>query len=287
MKPKVLVVMPVRDEEKLVRYALNSLVKQTVKPDLMLLVDDGSTDKTPRILKSYARKYEWIRYLRLERAGGRNVGAAVARALILGVMYAIDILGFEWEYLLKVDADTIYERDYILKLLGKFNERERLGVASGVTINESVNPEHARGPGLMLRKIVWDQVRLKPIIGWDSYIVFKAQMLGWETGSFKGIKMYTLRKTSASEGDIARGKYKQGYASGLLGYTLPIALGRSLKLSVTYRNFRIFPNFMAGYISAKVGGSDIVEAELKQWVKRTQCLRLINILTLRRLSLVS
>jgi len=275
--------MPARNEEELVGYALASLANQSVKPSLALLIDDSSTDKTPQILRSFALRYRWAKYLRIERPGGRNVGAAVARALIIGVKYATEVLSLKWDFLLKIDADTVYEKNYIAKLLEKFMRNKHLGVASGVTVNEPVNPEHARGPGLMIRRIVWEQVNLKPIIGWDSYIVFKAQMLGWETRSFNDVKMFVLRKTGVSEGSITRGKYKQGYASSILGYPLITAFGRSLRLATIYRSVKIVPYFMAGYFSAKLSKVDLVEKELKSWITRKQYSRVLKALFLRRI----
>lgn len=54
--PKITVVMPIFNSEKFLRKALESVFKQTEKDWELLLVDDGSTDKTPGILLEYKDK---------------------------------------------------------------------------------------------------------------------------------------------------------------------------------------------------------------------------------------
>jgi glycosyltransferase involved in cell wall biosynthesis len=44
-----------------VESALNSVMEQTRQPDRIIVVDDGSTDATPQILKLWGRKIEYIR----------------------------------------------------------------------------------------------------------------------------------------------------------------------------------------------------------------------------------
>jgi len=40
------------------------LVSQTLRPLLWVIVDGGSTDRTPEIITEAAQKYEWINFLR-------------------------------------------------------------------------------------------------------------------------------------------------------------------------------------------------------------------------------
>ncbi|MGH9678804.1 MAG: glycosyltransferase family 2 protein, partial [Candidatus Acidiferrales bacterium] len=48
-------VTPVRDEERYIGGMIDSLLKQSVLPKRWIIVDDGSTDKTPEIVEGYAR----------------------------------------------------------------------------------------------------------------------------------------------------------------------------------------------------------------------------------------
>ena len=56
-----LLVSPCRNEAAYMRITLDSVVNQTVQPDLWVIVDDGSTDETPDILSDYAEKYPFIK----------------------------------------------------------------------------------------------------------------------------------------------------------------------------------------------------------------------------------
>jgi biofilm PGA synthesis N-glycosyltransferase PgaC len=56
-----LVVSPGRNESNYMRRTLDSIIAQTVRPALWVIVDDGSTDDTPRILAEYTARHDWIR----------------------------------------------------------------------------------------------------------------------------------------------------------------------------------------------------------------------------------
>ncbi len=45
-----------RNSKKDIENAINSLVKQTIKPKYMIVIDDGSTDSTPSILINLQKK---------------------------------------------------------------------------------------------------------------------------------------------------------------------------------------------------------------------------------------
>ena len=46
MQPKYVVITPVRDEENYIRFTIQSMINQTLRPQEWIIVDDGSTDKT-------------------------------------------------------------------------------------------------------------------------------------------------------------------------------------------------------------------------------------------------
>ena len=51
MKGKYCLISPCRDEEDYMRRTLESVINQSRKPDLWVIVDDGSSDSTPQILE--------------------------------------------------------------------------------------------------------------------------------------------------------------------------------------------------------------------------------------------
>ena len=81
MKPRISVVMPVWNGEAYLREAIDSILFQTFTDFELIIVDDGSTDGTAKILASYhdAR----LRVFRLDHAGivvALNFGIAQAKA---------------------------------------------------------------------------------------------------------------------------------------------------------------------------------------------------------------
>lgn len=74
----VSVVIPTYNRVGLLRQTIDSVLAQTHRPLEVIVVDDGSTDETPSLLRAYGDR---IRSLRQENRGGtasRNVGTALA-----------------------------------------------------------------------------------------------------------------------------------------------------------------------------------------------------------------
>lgn len=92
--PTVSVVMPVYNREKLVPRAIESILNQTYKDFEFIIVDDGSTDKTPQILKDYAAYDKRIRIITNFSNRGipfaRNRGINAARGKYIATMDSDD-----------------------------------------------------------------------------------------------------------------------------------------------------------------------------------------------------
>ena len=68
---KLIVLMSTYNGEKYIRDQLDSLLKQTLRPDLIYIRDDGSKDDTITILEEYASEHPFIKYY-----NGKNKGPA-------------------------------------------------------------------------------------------------------------------------------------------------------------------------------------------------------------------
>jgi glycosyltransferase involved in cell wall biosynthesis len=89
--PLVSVIMPVYNGERFLREALESIRHQNYEPLEIIVVDDGSTDNTAKIIASYGN---WIRYVRQENAGpaaARNRGLALAGGKLVAFLDADDL----------------------------------------------------------------------------------------------------------------------------------------------------------------------------------------------------
>lgn len=92
--PQVSVVMPVRDGAAFVEAAVRSILVQTLGDIELVVIDDGSTDRTPEILSSLAARDARLRLVRTAPRGivaALNAGLAAARSEIVARMDADDI----------------------------------------------------------------------------------------------------------------------------------------------------------------------------------------------------
>lgn len=93
--PTVSVIMPVYNGEKLVREAIDSVLRQTLRDLELVIIDDGSTDTSADIAASIAQKDPRVRVIR----NGSNLG--VAQSLNKGLEAA------RGELIARADADDI------------------------------------------------------------------------------------------------------------------------------------------------------------------------------------
>ena len=79
MEGKITVIIPVYNVEKYLDSCLKSVVNQTVPFDEVIVVNDGSTDKSQSICEHYAFHYPYIKLIHQENMGlskARNRNAA-------------------------------------------------------------------------------------------------------------------------------------------------------------------------------------------------------------------
>jgi glycosyltransferase involved in cell wall biosynthesis len=95
MTPRVTVLMPVFNREEFVGQAIQSVVDQDFGDFELLIVDDGSTDRTPEVLRGWAERDGRIVVI----TAPRNLG--IAEAPNLGMRHA------RTEYVARFDSDDL------------------------------------------------------------------------------------------------------------------------------------------------------------------------------------
>lgn len=98
-------IVPVYNTNKYLKKCLDSLIKQTFKDFEIIVVNDGSTDKSLEIIEEYKNKYVNIKLI-----NQNNQGLSVARNN--GILKATG------KYILFIDSDDYIEKD-LLKMLDK------------------------------------------------------------------------------------------------------------------------------------------------------------------------
>lgn len=95
---KLSVCITVFNEEKSISDLINSLLKQTKKPDEIIVVDGGSSDKTIDIIKHFKRKNKKIKFLtkKCSRSKGRNLSVELANNEIIAMTDAGCVAKKNW-----------------------------------------------------------------------------------------------------------------------------------------------------------------------------------------------
>jgi len=126
-RPKVTVLMSVYNGAKYIREAIDSILNQTFKDFEFLIIDDGSTDSSAEIIRSYSDPR--IRLIRNEK----NIG--LTRSLNKGLKLATG------QYIARMDADDI-SLPCRLETQGRFlDEHPRVGLISSSYIKINVAGE--------------------------------------------------------------------------------------------------------------------------------------------------
>ena len=93
--PYLSLVIPAYNEQENVPTLLervSAALAQTGRPFEVVIVDDGSTDDTPRLLAEAMQRYPWLRVLRMARNGGQSAafeaGFEVARGQVIATIDA-------------------------------------------------------------------------------------------------------------------------------------------------------------------------------------------------------
>lgn len=205
---RYVLISPVKDEEKYVEATLQSVAAQTVKPYRWVIVDDGSRDSTPEILRRYAETYDWIQVVRAERGAARQPGSGVIRAFTVGYdLVAAD----DFDFVVKLDCDLDIPPDYFERLCGKFLQDESLGIASGIYLEQwngswvpIVMPAyHAAGAAKMIRKKCYSDIGgFVPARGWDTVDEIRAVNKGWKTRHFEELPFRHLKNEGSGIGSV-------------------------------------------------------------------------------------
>ncbi len=101
---EISVIIPVYNSEKYIVKCLDSLKAQSMKEIEVIIINDGSTDRTKDLIEEYQNAHQ----LKIRLYSRENAGQAAARNF--GVLQA------EGRYIAFMDSDDYVERDYLQQL---------------------------------------------------------------------------------------------------------------------------------------------------------------------------
>jgi len=125
---KYVLISPCRDEAKYMRYTLDSVIAQSIRPAKWIIVNDGSSDSSPQILAEYSSKYDWIEVVTRGDRGRRLVGPGVIDAFYAGYEA---INPDDYDFLCKLDLDLRLPPRYFEILMDRMIANPRIATCSG------------------------------------------------------------------------------------------------------------------------------------------------------------
>ncbi len=267
---KFLIIIPAHNEEKNILYCLKSLENQTYKDFKVVVVNDGSTDKTQRKAEMFVTEplsqSPFIIYNLAESE--HEPGAKVVRTFNKGLeLQSLD----SFDIICKFDADVIFPENYLEEVAKVYQENPKAGMVSGlVRIKKSVldyslafdfdeekskwkfenisSPQHVRGPIKSYRKECFLAMNgLRPVLGWDNIDSMLAKMHGYEVVTIKNLWVKHIRPTAY--------KYKNQKAEKLgayfynIGLNTPLTLISAMKVAMKDHSFYEFRTIMKSFFS--------------------------------------
>ena len=123
-EPRVSVVVPAYNSERYLGEALRSVLSQTRAPSELIMVDDGSSDGTASVARSFG---DDVRYVRQPNGG---IGSARNRGVELA----------SGEHIAFLDADDLWEPGKLQRQLAALEEGPQLDMVFG-HVRQFVSPE--------------------------------------------------------------------------------------------------------------------------------------------------
>ena len=225
---RYVLISPCRDEADYMCETLETVIAQSIRPAKWVIIDDGSTDRTPEILAEYAAQHDWIEVVTRRDRGRRAVGPGVIEAFYAGYD---SINPDDYEYLCKLDLDLRLPPRYFEILMARMAADPRIATCSGKAyVDEGgrlVNERHGDDMSLGMTKL-YRVSSFKAIGGfvrevmWDGIDCHRCRMHGWIACSWDEpeLRFVHLRPMGSSQQGVLTGRMRHGYGQYFMGTSL-------------------------------------------------------------------
>ena len=218
-------ISPCRDEAEFMRQTLDSIIAQSIRPAKWVIVDDGSTDRTPEILGDYQKQHDWIEVVTRSNRGYRAVGPGVIDAFNAG--YEV-IDPNDYDFLCKLDLDLRLPPRYFEILMDRMTANPQIATCSGKTYIEKdgrlIRERH--GDDTSLGESKFYRISCFRAIGgfvrevmWDGIDCHRCRMHGWVACSWDepDLRFIHLRPEGTSQQSVYAGRIRHGYGQYFMG----------------------------------------------------------------------
>jgi len=217
-------VTPAKNEAKYIPETIKSVTTQKIKPLKWVIVNDGSTDGTEKIVLKAARQYPYIKLIS-RTAKSSHSFESVVRAIEYGIQH---ISVKKYAFIGLIDADVQFRSDYFFLLMKKMESKPTIGLAGGMVVDITTrrqrvprNKNDVPGATQFFRKECFEAIGpLIPVAagGWDMLTCAKARMVGFETRLYPDLMVKHLKPRNASQGSLLKRVWNMGVRDYALGY---------------------------------------------------------------------
>jgi len=166
----VSIILPVYNGEQYLAEAIESVLAQTYRPIEVIVVDDGSTDTSAHVAKSFASRVRYCFQKHSGAAAARNRGIALAHG----------------EYLSFLDADDLWVKDKLTHQLMAFQHDTELDMVFG-HVEHFFSPELDENAKARIRKppeIMPGYSQVTILITKDKFLDVGWFNTNWQVGEF-------------------------------------------------------------------------------------------------------
>jgi len=250
------IIIPAHNEEAFLADTLNSVLRQTVQPQKVIVVNDNSTDGTEAIIDMFLELSPIFQKQNVSSSVEHMPGSKVIDAFNKG----LERLDNDYDVLVKLDADLILPDNYFEKITYIFKGHPNVGIAGGFiyeqdakgrwTLNHPMDKNHVRGAFKAYSKACFKAIGgLKNAMGWDTIDELLAQYHNFKIFTDDNLKVKHLRATRKAYDQKA--KLLQGKAMYRMRYGILISAIASAKMALKQRKPKTFIDNMYGYLEAQ------------------------------------
>lgn len=223
--PPFVIITPAHDEAAHMPRTVASMLAQTVRPAMWVVVDDNSCDGTAEVVRECAAGHDFIRVVQLRRGEGRHFGNKV-HAFRAGLEQARSLAH---AYVGNLDADISLEPHHFEHLLAAFEADPRLGIAGAMVhtrmgdrfVSQNVAGDSVAGAVQLFRRACFEDIGgylALPLGGVDAAAEIMARMQGWRVRTLPDLRALEHRRTGTAQAGALASKFKQGRRLRSLGY---------------------------------------------------------------------
>lgn len=294
-----LLITPVKNESNNIPSLFNSILNQTIKPIIWVIIDGNSKDDTKEKIIALIKENNWI-YLQDQKKYSKvgphcNFAFAVMEGFEVGDRLCRE-KHYEYKYIGKLDADVLIPSDFFEKLIKYMDINLDCAVTSATsytihnnkiyTSYESVEPESIIIDRYLLdelpdkrlyRKEDIDNIGGFPIAMYspDTIVLTKFRLNNKKICKLNDLKLINCRNDTGIERNMIISYFNFGKAKYYLNYSWILFFFSFISVSLRYPYYNCLPYFLGYLYSYIMHDKQIDDDKIKQYFAKKRLKELI------------